>query len=167
MAPEEDFIVSAGLPFLAHRLRRASETLVEATSVTQRNSGFTGPPRSVSTLLLLKEEGPLGITEISNRLAFSHPLIIRFVRGLLKEGYVTQQGDPADARRRLIALTAKGRRHVDYILEFSPILSAALRSLFEEMGVDLYLAVEKFELAMAERSFIDRLEDARRPTKRR
>jgi DNA-binding MarR family transcriptional regulator len=167
LAAEEDFIVSAGLPFLAHRLRRASEHLVEATSVIQRNSGFTGPPRSVSTLLLLEKEGPLGITEISNRLAFSHPLIIRFVRGLLEEGYVTQQGDPADARRRLIALTDKGRRHVAYIWEFSPVLSEALRRLFQDMGVDLYSAVEKFEQAIAERSLVDRLNEARGPRKPR
>lgn len=167
MAPEEDFIVSAGLPFLAHRLRRASEQLVEATSVIQQHSGFTGPPRSASTLLLLKEEGPLGITEISNRLALSHPLIIRFVRVLLEEGYVTQQGDPADARRRLIGLTDKGRKHVAYLWEFNPVLSQALGRLFQDMGADLYSAVKKFELAIAERSLVDRLNDVRRPTKSR
>jgi DNA-binding MarR family transcriptional regulator len=157
---EEDFIVSAGLPFLAHRLRRASEQIVEATAVIQRHSGFTGPPKSISTLLLLEEEGPLGITEISNRLSLSHPLIIRLVRRLIGEGYVTQQSDPADARRRLIGLTDKGRRHVDYIREFMPVLSEAYGRLFQDMGVDLYSAVEKFEQAISERPLVDRLQEA-------
>ncbi len=162
MASEEDFIVSLGLPFLAHRLRRASEQIVEATSLLQQNNGFTGPPRSVSTLLLLESEGPLGITEISNRLGLSHPLIIRFVRGLLEKGYVTEERDPADARRRLISLTDKGRKQVAYLYEFSTVLAEALRRLFRDTGVDLYSAVEKFEQAIAERSLVDRLAEARR-----
>jgi DNA-binding MarR family transcriptional regulator len=160
LASEEDFIVSGGLPFLAHRLRRASEQLVEAAAVIQRNSGFTGPPKSISTLLLLEEEGPLGITEISNRLSLSHPLIIRFVRGLAAEGYVTHQRDPKDARRRLVSLTDKGRRHVAYIRGFMPVLAETFRRLFQDMGVDLYSALEKFELAISERPLVDRLREA-------
>lgn len=160
MAVEEDFIVSLGLPFLAHRLRRASEQIVEATSVFQRNSGFTGPPRSGSTLLLLESEGPLGITEISNRLRLSHPLIIRLVRGLIEEEYVTEARDSADARRRLVILTDKGKRHVAYLYELNIVFAEAFRRLFREAGVDMYCAVDKFEQAIAERSLVDRLADA-------
>jgi DNA-binding MarR family transcriptional regulator len=135
--------------------------MVEATYAIQRNSGFTGPPKSISTLLVLEQEGPLGITEISDRIGLSHPLIIRFVRGLLEEGYVTQHGDPADGRRRLISITDKGRRHVEYIAEFLPVISRAFEQLFRDMGVDFYLAVERFDQAVAERSLVDRLRDAR------
>src|SRR3954468_4585216 len=104
----DDFVQSLGLPFLAHRLKRASELILEGSSAALCGAGLASPARAGSTLLLLRALGPTGITEIAYRLRLSHPLIIQPAAALAAAGLVSDDSDPADHRRRLIALTEKG-----------------------------------------------------------
>ena len=83
---ESDFVQSLGLPFLAHRLRRVSELIVEGSTAAMARHGFESPARSGSTMLLLLANGPTGITEIAYRLRLSHPLIIKLTAALAKAG---------------------------------------------------------------------------------
>ena len=151
---EQDYIRSLGLPFLAHRLRRASELILEGTSAVRPKLGIKGPARSASTLLLLREHGPMGVTEIAYRLRLSHPLLIKLTGALAEEGLVTHRSDPKDNRRRLISLTQAGVEQAERISEFTVSIGRMLESLFGEMGVDLLDAVERLEAA-AERRPID------------
>jgi DNA-binding MarR family transcriptional regulator len=159
---DRDFVQDLGLPFLAHRLRRASEAILEGTTSLLRTEGFNGPARSVSILLLLKEHGPLGITEIAYWLRLSHPLIIKMAAALEEGGYVVQHRDPKDNRRRLIALMEKGVEQADRIEEISAIIAQGLRNLFEEMGTDLLDAVARFETAVASCPMGRRFQHAKR-----
>lgn len=157
---EPDFIRSLGLPFLAHRLRRASELILEGSSEALRRHGFAIPARSVSTLLLLEEQGPSGITEIAYRLRLSHPLIIKLAAALIGAGLVENRSDPADNRRRLIALTEAGRREVRRIRAFSRALERSFARIFDETGADLFAALERFEAAAATKPMGARIAEA-------
>jgi DNA-binding MarR family transcriptional regulator len=154
---DRDFIQDLGLPFLAHRLRRASELIVEGTAAFLRTEGFAAPARSMSTLLLLKRNGALSITEIAYWLKLSHPLIIKLTKGLADAGYVKQQSDPKDNRRRMISLTAKGAQQADRVEEFTLTLADTFQDLFKDMGTDFFEAVERFEAAAADCSIEHRL----------
>lgn len=154
-----DFIVSLGLPFLAHRLKRASESILEGTGPFLALHSFDAPARSASTLLLLRSEGPLGVTEIARRLSLTHPLVIKLVRALLMAGYVSETADALDGRRRLIGLTPLGEQQSDALGALTATMTKTLIELFEEMGIDLYAAVERFEAAVEKRPIRERLED--------
>lgn len=144
---DPDFVRSLGPAFLAHRLRRASETIVDGTSGFLGANGFAAPARSVSTLLLLKREGPAGVTGIAQRLRLSHPLIIKLTSALIAAGYAEQRADPRDNRRRLIALTPLGEAEVERLEHLLAVVERTLRALFEEIGVDLSEAIARFEAA--------------------
>lgn len=144
---EGDFVAGLGLAFLAHRLRRASDLIVENTTSFVRRSGFEGPARSVSTLLLLNREGPLGVTEIAWRLRLTHPMIIKLSGALAAAGLVEDRSDPADQRRRLIALTEKGRSEAERLETLLPRIADTFAAMFEETGADLLAALEAFEAA--------------------
>lgn len=144
---DPDFVRSLGLAFVAHRLRRASETIVEGTSAFLHENGFAAPARSVSTLLLLRELGPTGVTEIAARLRLSHPLIIKLTTALIGAGYAEQRADPRDQRRRLIALTPAGESQVERLETLLEAIQRTLRELGAETGVDLLDVVERFEAA--------------------
>jgi DNA-binding MarR family transcriptional regulator len=144
-----DFVRSLGLAFLAHRLRRASELILEGSAEALRDFGIAAPPRAGSTLLLLRAHGPMGITEIAFRLRLSHPLIIGLTDALAGEGLVAAETDPKDRRRRLIALTPKGEAEAARFDTFLRALVQAFEGMFEESGADLFAALEKFE-AVAE-----------------
>jgi len=156
--PEPDFVRSLGLPFLAHRLRRASELILEGTSVMLRRAGLESPARAGSTLLLLRDNGPTGITEIAYRLRLSHPLIIKLVASLAAAGLVRDESDRKDNRRRLIALTAKGEAEAERIVAFLAAVGRTFEAMFEEAGSDLLAALERFEAAAEERPIAERLE---------
>ena len=153
----DDFVRALGLPFLAHRLRRVSELILEGSSAAMRHRGFLSPARSGSTLLLLRENGPTGITEIAFRLKLSHPLIIKLAAALADAGLVRDQADPKDQRRRLIALTEQGEAEAARLDALSQALARSFEAMFEESGADLFAAVEGFEAAAEARPIADRL----------
>lgn len=154
---EPDFIRSLGLPFLSHRLKRASELILEGSTAALRGQGFASPARSGSTLLLLREAGPMGVTEIAYRLRLSHPLIIKLTAAMAAEGLVRDRSDPGDNRRRLIALTGRGEAEAARLLAFSDALARTFAAMFEESGADLFAAVERFEQAAEARPVAERL----------
>jgi len=157
MMDDGDFIESLGLPFLAHRLRRASELLLEGTAAYLRDQQIAAPPRSVSTLLLLKRDGPLGITQIANRLRLTHPLIIKLVARLEEVGYVSQQISPEDRRRRVISLTEAGAEQTRRIEAGVEDIERSFRELLDEIGIDLFEGVQRLEAATRDRTMEQRL----------
>ena len=153
----DDFVIELGLPLTAHRLRRASELLVDAYARWLAEAGPDVPARSLSTLMLLDETGPQGVTAIARRLRMTHPLMIELTRTLESRGIVQARSDPADARRRVLALTPQGQAAAAQLRERLRTLEAFYRSLFEEIGVDLLDAVERFERAARKRPLVERL----------
>lgn len=154
---EQDFVPGLGLSFLAHRLRRASEAILEGTTEILRREGFAMPARAGSTLLLLRGNGPTGITEIAYRLRLSHPLIIKLAAALAAAGLVRDESDPKDNRRRLLALTDKGQREAARFDSFLAALAATFETMFAEAGADLFAALERFERAAETRPIAERL----------
>ena len=157
---DQDFVRALGLPFLAHRLKRASELIVEGSAAALAGRGFQSPARSGSTLLLLRANGPTGITEIAYRLRLSHPLIIKLAAALAEAGLVEDAADPRDSRRRLIALTARGEAEADRLADYSAGIARVFAAMFEEAGIDLYAALEGFEAAAERRPIAARIADA-------
>jgi len=145
---ESDFVESLGVPFLAHRLRRASDLILQGTAPYMQALGVDAPPRSASTLLLLKRQGPAGITDIARRLRLTHPLIIKMVKSLAESGYVSERTDPSDQRRRVISLTDAGQQQARKIEAGLIHLESCLLAVFDETGDDLLGALERFESAL-------------------
>lgn len=157
MDDRKDFVVGLGRPFLAHRLRRLSELLLQGYGDWLPEAGVTSPPRALSTMLLLHRCGPAGVVEIAERLRLSHPLIIKLTAQLQGAGLVSEARDPADGRRRVIALTDLGQAEVRRIGEAAQLMERAFADLCDEAGVDLLAATEAFEAASAHESLPDRL----------
>ncbi|HEY0116581.1 MAG TPA: MarR family transcriptional regulator [Allosphingosinicella sp.] len=160
MNSSEDFISRLGRPMVAHRLRRLSELLLDGYARWLPEAGVTAPARSLSTLLLLAEEGPLGVTELAARLRLSHPLMIKLVAALQDAGFVTTNADPGDGRRRPARLTERGRTEARRVGTALAALDRAFADLFQETGVDLFDAVARVELACRRETFTERLQRA-------
>lgn len=163
-----DFVVGLGRPFLAHRLRRLSELFLQGYGEWLPEAGVSAPPRALSTMLLLHRCGPAGVVEIAERVRLTHPLIIKLIAQLQGRGLVSEARDPADGRRRVIALTDEGRAEARRIGEAVRLMDRAFADLCEETGLDLLAAAEAFEAASARESLSDRLRRiADTPEKRR
>jgi len=152
-----DFVSEFGRPLIAHRLRRLSDSFVDAYADWLPLAGIEAPARSMSTIILLRDEGPLGVTELAARLRLSHPLMIKLVATLEKLGIVEAVPDPGDARRRPVALTATGQAEADRVAAALGAMDRAYARLFADAGIDLLRAVEGIEAALREESFGERL----------
>lgn len=160
MNEDSDFITQLGRPFLAHRLRRLAEAFLDGYGRWLPSVGITAPPRALSTLLLLDSYGPLGVTELAARLRLSHPLLIKLTGSLEAQGLTRTAQDPADGRRRLVALTDAGREQAVRVRRAVEILDRAYAEFMTEIGIDLMEGCARAERACLNLSFDRRLERA-------
>jgi DNA-binding MarR family transcriptional regulator len=152
-----DFIESQGRAFLAHRLRRSSELIVEQVGSELLHMGLSVPPRGASMLLLVDERAPIGVVEISRRLRLSHPLIVRMAQRFEALGLVGIERDPGDARRKQLIPTDKGRAEAKALRAFDTRLAAMFGELFAEIGCDLITMLDRLDGAIAATSIDKRL----------
>lgn len=157
-----DFIESQGRVFLAHRLRRSSDTIVEQVGAELVRMGLDVPPRGASMLLLIDAEAPIGVVEISRRLKLSHPLIVRMAQRFEAAGLVAVEKDAGDARRKRLVPTAKGKAEAQALREFNRRLAAMFGELFDEVGCDLVAILDRFEVALAAAPVERRLQSTQR-----
>jgi DNA-binding MarR family transcriptional regulator len=152
-----DFVESQGNVFVAHRLRRTSDRIVEQVGEVLATLDIDVPPRGASMLLLIDQEGPIGVVEISRRLRLSHPLIVRMTQKFTAAGLARIETDDGDARRRLLVATAKGRRQAALIREFNLRLGNVFDALFAEVDCPLIEVLDRLDAALAAKPVARRL----------
>jgi len=133
-----DFVRTLGLPFLAHILRRISDRMVADAGEFEAERGIRAPPRTASTMLLLRMRGPQSVTAIADQLRQSHPLVISWIEQLRELGFVTRSSDSKDRRRTVITLTPAGVEEADRMAAMSPIIGKAYEIVMAEADVELF-----------------------------
>jgi len=98
-----------GSLLLGSRLRKVSEALYAGVDEVYRSAGVDLPSRCFPILFLLRDHGRLGISELAAKLGQTHPAVSQMSRKLLQHRVVTESPDPKDDRRRLLALSRRGR----------------------------------------------------------
>ncbi|RJF96411.1 MarR family winged helix-turn-helix transcriptional regulator [Sphingomonas cavernae] len=159
---DRDFIEQMGAAFLAHRFKRASEALVDDIGALLRQRGLAIPGRGASTVLLLHREGPMGITEIAQRLRLSHPLIVRMTGQLVEAGLATTSSDPRDMRRSIVALTSSGHAQAASLEACNDDIERAMSEVFDEIDLDMLTGLTKLESALLARPISQRVLDESR-----
>lgn len=153
MSGNDDFVAGLGPAFLARVLRRVSDRLVDAEASWHEEVGLTSPPRTTSTLLALARHGPQSVTGLARRLKQSHQLVQQWISALKASGLVEKRPDRADARRSIIALTPKGRRHIAELEVTLAACKQATTELLAEVSPDLEAQIWRLEKALSARDF--------------
>ncbi len=154
-----DFLQQLGTLALASRLKRLTDRLYRSGEQIYTALGVDFQPRWFMVVARLREAGDqaLPITVIARDLGVTHPGIIKLIREMEKKGLVTSVQDQADARKRGVLLTAKGKRLVS---ELEPIWAAfetVTSELFEELDCDLITLINRFEILLADSSLASRV----------
>ncbi|MGZ8565484.1 MAG: MarR family winged helix-turn-helix transcriptional regulator [Actinomycetota bacterium] len=93
---------------VADRLHSAALHLLRRLRTEDDVLGVS-PPR-LSALSVVVYAGPIGIGALAAAEGVAAPTMSRLVDGLERDGLVTREPDPEDARGVLVRATAKGRR---------------------------------------------------------
>lgn len=126
-----------GALMLASRMRKLSEQMYVGVEQSYKAAGIDFPARGSALLLLLRDNGPTPITTLAAQIGQTHPAVIQLSRKLLEAGVVTEQSDPADTRRRLLALSDQGRA-----------LMATLAPLWDDVLAAVDIALEGHTAAL-------------------
>ncbi len=150
-------IVSAFAPaFFGLAASRLVDRLVEEGSGAASSAGLTAPVRTFSLLITLSD-GPRTVTEIAERLGVTHAAVIKQASPLLEAKFVARTQDPDDRRRMPLRLTAKGARETARVADFMKAAQKAYLAIFDEIGMDVFAAIERFNGALDRTAFDERL----------
>jgi DNA-binding MarR family transcriptional regulator len=137
----------AGGAALGARLRRLSERIDREVGALYAAHGEAMEQRWFGTLHLLDRYGPLSVVQLAQALGVSHVAISQVRAALEQAGLVHLEADPADARRRMLSLSDKGRGLVQRLRPIWDALTNSARELDAEAG-GVVAALDRLEKAL-------------------
>lgn len=120
-------------------------------------SGIDVPARTGSTIIYLRRHGPASKTDLARFLGMSHQLVGYRLKDLHSLGLLRETADPDDRRRTRIALSKKGREVAGQVERVLRKTENAFRTVFEEIGVELFDVLIAAKTALDERSLLQRI----------
>jgi len=149
------YIAQAGGAALGARLRRLSERIDREVGALYAARGEGMEQRWFGTLDLLDRFGPLGVTQLAQALGVTHVAISQVRESLERAGLIRLDADPADARRRLLSLSAAGRALVDRLRPLWDALNNSARARDAEAG-GVVAILDQLEKALDSASVAER-----------
>lgn len=147
-----DYIRRLGTLVLDHRFRRMTEALLRTADEVYAARGLDFRARWASTFTILRDEGPTPVGVIAERLRLTHPGVIGITDEMIDAGIVAATRDRGDGRRRILALTAKGRQMIPQLTSIWEAMSSVQARRFKRAGCDIVKVLDAVEDGMAERS---------------
>jgi DNA-binding MarR family transcriptional regulator/predicted GNAT family acetyltransferase len=141
-----DFLKELGHLAIASRMKGLTDRLLRGGTEAYRYLNVDFEPRWFTLFYLLStESAPLSIQEIADALKVSHPAVIQTAQMLVKKGLIRSYQDEADRRKRLLAITPKGRELAAALTPVWNCFLSAVSELFGSAGVDMMEGIRKVE----------------------
>lgn len=151
-----DYPRSARGGALAARLRRASAVIDADAAKVYATLGIAFEQRWFGVLDALSQEKTLTVNELAAFLGISHAAVSQTRQSLEQGGLIISVPDPADARRRKLALSAEGLELVKRLRPVWTALAEVAEELDREAG-EITLRLDQLEEALTRKPFFERL----------
>ena len=155
----ECFLEQTGSLALGSRLRRLSDELMSDGAQIYKLADVPFKPLWFPIFAALRETGPLGMKELSERLGVTHAAISQVAAELEGAGLIQSERDPLDGRARILRVTNAGRHLEPELNCLWSHIRSAIDSAIHESGEDLMTDLNALERALAKRSFLERFRD--------
>ncbi|WP_433160608.1 MarR family winged helix-turn-helix transcriptional regulator [Kribbella sp. CA-247076] len=114
----------------------ADQEFVRALRAATAGQGFDDQGRSDGFVLRTLSAGPTSISGLAERLEITKQGASQIVDDMERRGYVERRPDPADARARLLHLTARGEAALTAARRFHQAYERKLRRQFGDGAID-------------------------------
>jgi DNA-binding MarR family transcriptional regulator len=145
-----------GKALLGKRAEELSNLIEEQSQPIFDNLAIIVPIKSCSTLLSLSELQQASVTDLARQLDQSHQLVKQKLPKLLKLGVIQQSPDKNDKRRTLYSLTPEGKKQSQKIKEYLKQSEKLVDSISQDIGIDIFDAIDNAIKTMKERSLLER-----------
>ena len=145
-----------GALYLASRLERLSETLKKDAVMIFKEHFSDIKYKWYPILYSVHTKSVISVVELANELSYAHPTIIETLKEMEEQKLIRSTVDKTDNRRRIISLTAKGKK---MILRILPLTKAFEKAVIELMQSKHHLlrSIEEIESKLREEIFFDRV----------
>ena len=160
----KDFLSELGFLGFVTRLKRLSDSMLHDGRRLYKELGMEIEPNWYMIFKLLETQEELTITEIADKIQFSHPSIITIVNKMIKAGYLESDQCRVDSRRRLLSLSDKAKREMP---KFEKVWGAGIATMKNMLNdIDALQLLETLEKRTLEKGFKDRTLDGLKKKKR-
>ena len=156
-AGELDFFDELGELALGSRLKRVADRMGAQAAAIYEMQGFAIAPRFFPLTQLLLRHGNTSISDAAKRLGISQPAVSQICKQMQEHGWLDQTADPSDGRRRVMRLSAVGKKRAKAMRPMWDAVDDVAVDLCISTGVDLVRAISKLESALQERSISERV----------
>jgi DNA-binding MarR family transcriptional regulator len=139
------------------RLRRLLERLDREVSAVYRAAGQRFEPRWYAVFAALRDEGPLTVGELSQRLGITHAAVSQVRMALQHEGLIRVAADSQDGRRHILSLSARGRATARRIAPLWTAIAAAVSGILARHAPTLLDDLTALENALDRRGLVARV----------
>lgn len=151
-----DFLKELEIEGLTSRLKRLSDSLLYETRDLYKSLDLEIEPNWNLIFRLLQENEEMTITEISERLQFSHPAVIKIVNKMKKLGYIISHADKEDKRKQILRLSDKAMERLGDFDSVWNLQNKEIGHLLSECP-NFMEELEKIETKLREQNYKQRI----------
>lgn len=153
----EDIVKAYGYLTLGTRFRRMGEALQAQTQALLAEHGMDMPAAHFPLLAALDWHGPLSVSELSQAVGVSQPVVTRSLHGLQAQQLVESAVGEDDRRVRRVALSAQGQALVRRArTKVWPLVEASVAHACEGLAGPLLEQIAGLEAALAQQTLPQR-----------
>lgn len=138
------------------RMRRLVDILYRDVEKIYNDHGLDFETRHFIIFYLISQRNGIGIMEIAEELSLTHPAIIHLAKELEKKGYIESVKAKDDNRKRLLRLSAKGKKALPEFRKVWRKIEKLNHELIESRKHNLLKALEEMERLLEETSYYKR-----------
>lgn len=152
-----DLISELGEMAFASRLKRISERLMKDVTRIYKELDIDFEARWFPLLYNLHLEPRMSITELASNLSLTHPAVNQLSAEMEKKGLIISAKDKKDERRRLLRLSAKGKKTVRELRPVWEDIREATGELLRNSGKDILKTLAAIEADLDNREMYERV----------
>ncbi|MGJ1267150.1 bifunctional helix-turn-helix transcriptional regulator/GNAT family N-acetyltransferase [Sphingobacterium spiritivorum] len=157
-----EFFNKTGKMALGSRLRLLTAKVTEDAAKVYELYNMDFSPKWFPVFFMLAEEGEKTISEIANEIGHSQPSVTKIIREMGAAGLIADNLDSDDKRRNVVGLTEQGKELSKKISVQCQDVEAAVESVMKEARHDLWAAIEEWEVLLAQKSLLRRVQEQRK-----
>ena len=151
-------IDDSGILAIATRLQRLSERIRKDGFEVYKSQGIDFEPKFFPVVFSLYHKPGIGVLELATEIGYTHPSTISLLKDLESQGLVSSTKDKTDERKRLLALSERGKELVVRMVPVWELLSLAATELTHTQN-NLMLAIKEVEDLLQQKSFFERAKE--------
>lgn len=157
-----DFFERTGRMAIGSRLRMLTDKVTADATRIYQLFGVEIKPKWFPVFFVLSDGKTKTITGIAKEIGHTHPSVSNIVKEMYAKGLTKEVADPADKRKNMVVLSAKGKKMADVLLEQCTDVTTAIENLSKEAHHDLWKAIEEWEELLSQKSLLQRVKEAKR-----